>query len=73
MRPVQARYENGALLPAKPLPLRQGQRVIVVVIVQADPARWDLARLAASPDEDEALAQAGLDDWAATLDREDGA
>ena len=73
MRPVAARYENGALLPAKPLPLRQGERVLVFVVPQGDPSRWDLARLAGSASEDEALAQAGLDDWAAELDREDQA
>jgi len=73
MGPVAATYENGALLPAKPLPLRPGARVMVVVVPQADPSRWDLARLGASASEDEALAQAGLDDWAAELDREDRA
>jgi hypothetical protein len=46
---------------------------MVVVVPQADPSRWDLARLGASASEDEALAQAGLDDWAADLDREDRA
>jgi predicted DNA-binding antitoxin AbrB/MazE fold protein len=73
MGPVAATYENGALLPAKPLPLRQGARVMVVVVLQADPTRWDLARLGASASEDEALSQAGLDEWAADLDREDRA
>ncbi len=71
MRPVQAHYENGMLRPAKPLPLRPGERVMVLVIQQPDPARWDLDRLAASPGEDEALAQARRDDWAAALERED--
>jgi predicted DNA-binding antitoxin AbrB/MazE fold protein len=73
MGPVSARYENGVLLPAKPLPLKQGERVMVFVVQQADPSRWDLARLASSASEDEALAQAGLGDWAADLDREDQA
>jgi len=44
---------------------------MILVIQQPDAARWDLGRLAASPDEDEALAQAGLDDWAAALEGED--
>jgi hypothetical protein len=44
---------------------------MVLVIQQPDPARWDLDRLAASPGEDEALAQARRDDWAAALERED--
>jgi len=46
---------------------------MVVVLPQADPSRWDLTRLAASASEDEALTQAGLDDWAADLEREDRA
>jgi predicted DNA-binding antitoxin AbrB/MazE fold protein len=73
MRSVQARYEDGKLLPAKPLPLRSGEQVLIFVVQRADPARWNLARLAASASEDEALAQAGLDDWAAGLDKEDRA
>jgi predicted DNA-binding antitoxin AbrB/MazE fold protein len=73
MRPVQARYENGTLLPAKPLPLRPGEQVLVFVVQRADPARWNLARLAASGSEDAALAQAGLDDWTADLEKEDRA
>jgi predicted DNA-binding antitoxin AbrB/MazE fold protein len=71
MRPVEALYENGLLRPAKPLNLRPGERVGVIVVRQADPSRWDLARLAATPTEDVELASAGLDDWAANLDRED--
>jgi hypothetical protein len=33
--------------------------------------RWNLARIAAHADDDLALAEAGLEDWAAALDRED--
>jgi hypothetical protein len=47
MRQVRARYENGALLPAKPLPLKQGEDVSIVVLRQADEARWNLERLGA--------------------------
>lgn len=47
MRPMRARYENGALLPAKPLALRQGESVSIVVFREPDAARWDLVRLAA--------------------------
>jgi len=47
MRPVEALYENGLLRPAKPLNLRPGERVGVIVVRQADPSRWDLVRLAA--------------------------
>jgi len=71
MGPVDALYENGLLRPVSPLPLRPGERVAVIVLRKADPARWDLTRLAAHGDDDLALAEAGLDDWAAALDRED--
>lgn len=73
MRPMRARYENGALLPAKPLALRQGESVSIVVLREPDAARWDLVRLAQHSDEDAELAKAGLDAWAAALDREDHA
>jgi hypothetical protein len=59
------------LRPAKPLNLRPGERVGVIVVRQPDSARWDLARLAAVQSDDGDLASAGLDDWAAALDRED--
>ena len=71
MRPVEALCENGLLRPAKPLNLRPGERVGVIVVRQADPSRWDLARLAATSNEDAELAAAGLDGWAANLDHED--
>jgi predicted DNA-binding antitoxin AbrB/MazE fold protein len=71
MRPVEALYENGTLKPAKPLNLRQGERVAVIVVRQPDASRWDLARLAALPNEDEDLASQGLDGWTGTLDHED--
>jgi predicted DNA-binding antitoxin AbrB/MazE fold protein len=71
VRPVEALYENGMLRPAKPLNLRPGERVGVIVVRQPDSARWDLARLAAVQSDDGDLASAGLDDWAAALDRED--
>jgi predicted DNA-binding antitoxin AbrB/MazE fold protein len=71
VRPVEALYENGILRPAKPLNLRPGERVGVIVMRQPDSARWDLARLASFQSEDADLASAGLDDWTAALDRED--
>ncbi len=71
MGPVDALYENGLLRPISPLPLRPGERVAVIVVRKADPARWDLVRLAAHGNDDLALAEAGLDAWAAALDRED--
>ena len=71
MGPIDALYENGLLRPVSPLPLRPGERVAVIVIRKADPARWNLARLAALGADDLDRAEAGLDDWAAALDRED--
>jgi predicted DNA-binding antitoxin AbrB/MazE fold protein len=72
MRPVRARYENGSLLPAKPLPLRAGEHVALIFMREPDPARWQLERLAAHAEEDLALADAGLAEWGDALDREDG-
>lgn len=71
MRPIEARYENGTLRPIRPLALRPGERVAVLVLRRPDPTRWDVERLARHADEDEALAGAGLDDWADALERED--
>ena len=71
MRQVRARYENGALHPAKPLPLKQGEDVSIVVLRRAEGSRWNVEKLAAHPEEDQSLAEAGLADWADALDRED--
>src|SRR5690606_7128673 len=72
VKPVEASYENGLLKPAKPLPLAEGEHVKLIVVRQPDPKRWDLTRIAsAADDEDGALAEAGLDEWAAELDAED--
>jgi predicted DNA-binding antitoxin AbrB/MazE fold protein len=71
MRPVDALYENGLLRPVSPLPLRSGERVALIVVRRPDSRRWDLARLVAHGDDDLALAAAGLEEWAAALDRED--
>lgn len=71
MRPVEALYENGMLKPAKPLNLRPGERVAVIVVRHPEPARWDLARLGSTSNEDIELSTAGLDDWSASLDDED--
>ena len=56
MRLIDASYEDGSLKLDKPLPLRAGERVAVVVVRKPDPSRWDLARLAATGREDLALA-----------------
>jgi predicted DNA-binding antitoxin AbrB/MazE fold protein len=71
MRPVEARYEDGLLRPAKPLALRPGERVGLIVVRRPDPARWDLARLAGNATEDSELAGAGIGNWAADLEKED--
>jgi hypothetical protein len=59
------------LKPEQPLPLRAGDRVGVIVLRRPDSARWDLQRLANGSEEEEALASAGLDQWADALDAED--
>ena len=71
MRPIDALYENGLLRPVSPLPLRSGERVALIVVRRSDSSRWDVPRLGAHGDDDLALAEAGLDEWAAALDRED--
>jgi hypothetical protein len=44
-----------------------------VIVRHADLSRWDLTRLSkGAGEEDQRLAEEGLDDWAAALDREDG-
>jgi hypothetical protein len=42
-----------------------------VDVRRPDPSRWDFTRLAAHGDDNLALAEAGLDAWAAALDGED--
>lgn len=71
MRPIEAHYENGLLRPSTPLALRPGERVALVVMRHPDPSRWDMDRFVGLADEDEALASAGLADWARALDHED--
>ena len=72
MKLVEASYESGILRPSEPLPLRQGERVNLIVVRQPDPSRWNLARLKeCSQDTDTPLAEQGLADWAKALDDED--
>ena len=72
MRFIQASYEGGLLRPKEPLALRPGERVRLIVVREPDPKRWNIHRHAASSgDEDRSLAEQGLGDWAASLDRED--
>jgi predicted DNA-binding antitoxin AbrB/MazE fold protein len=68
---MDAVYENGLLRPASQLPLRSGERVAIIVVRKADARRWDFRKLGAHSDDDLALAEAGLDEWAAALERED--
>jgi predicted DNA-binding antitoxin AbrB/MazE fold protein len=73
MRSLNAEYRDGLLKPDKPLDLAQGHRAAIIVVKQGAVEGWDAPRLAASGDEDQALAEQGLDDWADTLDAEDRA
>ena len=66
-RPIEAEYRGGALHPTRPLSLKDGERVRLVVVRQSDPARWNLEKLSA-PNEDTELAEAGLETWADDLD-----
>ncbi|MBI1787455.1 MAG: antitoxin family protein [Acidobacteria bacterium] len=69
MRLIEAHYENGVLRPAERLGLRPGERVKLIVVRRPDPGRWDSARLAKIGNEDElALAEQGLGDWASALE-----
>jgi predicted DNA-binding antitoxin AbrB/MazE fold protein len=72
MRVVDARYEGGILKPTQPLALTPGERVGLIVVRRPDPARWNLDRLRAGDSDDErALTEQGLADWARDLDEED--
>jgi len=72
MRLIEARYEKGILKPTEPLALRSGESVNLIVVRRADPSRWDLNRLAKSGNaEDLALAEQGIEEWAAKLAEED--
>lgn len=71
MRPIDALYENGLLRPMSPLPLRAGERVALIVVRRPDPSRWEFTRLAAHGNDDLALAEAGIEEWAAALDDEE--
>lgn len=66
---VEAKYEDGVLRPAVPLSLRAGERVNLIVVRRPDPRRWDVERLAKTVNEDDlALAEQGLAEWANSLD-----
>lgn len=72
MEQVDARYDSGVLTPTKPLPLRPGEWVSLIVLRRPDPLRWDLDRLSLAARGDEAdLAEQGLDRWLSALEDED--
>jgi len=69
VRLVEARYEDGVLRPVERLGLRSGEHVNLLIVRRPDPRRWDLARLSsASNQEDSALPEQGLGEWARSLD-----
>ena len=69
MRLVEAQYENGVLRAVERLGLRSGERVNLIVVRRPDPARWDLARLSrTSNQEDVSLSEQGVGEWAGSLD-----
>lgn len=68
---VAATYEHGSLRPERPLALKEGERVELIVVHRTEPGRWDLVRLGAAPDEDQQLSESGLAAWADGLDAED--
>ena len=71
MSSVEAEFENGVLRPIKPLRLRPGERVRIIVRRQPDPSRWNLKRLAATGGDDAELASAGMTTWSEALKEED--
>ncbi|MBX3228271.1 MAG: antitoxin family protein [Labilithrix sp.] len=71
MRTLDARFEDGVLKPEGPTGLQAGERVRLLVLRRSNPARWDLTRLATAADEDRALAEAGVAEWADALAAED--
>ena len=42
---LEASYDAGILKPKEPLPLRQGERVNLIVVRRPEPSGWNLARL----------------------------
>jgi predicted DNA-binding antitoxin AbrB/MazE fold protein len=73
MRHIGAEYRDGLLKPDQALDLRAGERVKLIVLRKGDPSRWNMAVLAGNSEEDTALAETGIGDWADALDREDDA
>ncbi|MBM3757806.1 MAG: DUF104 domain-containing protein [Acidobacteria bacterium] len=69
MKRVEAQFENGVFRPDKPVSIRPGERVSLIVLQHPDPRRWDMARISeTSGEEDLLLAEQGLAEWANALD-----
>ena len=60
MEVIEAEFENGVLRPMRPLSLRPGEGVGMVVVRRPDPNRWDIARLSKGSADEEALSETGL-------------
>jgi predicted DNA-binding antitoxin AbrB/MazE fold protein len=71
MEVIEAEFNGGVLRPMRHLPLRPGERVGIVVVRRPDASRWDLARLSKIAVDEEALTEAGLDEWETALRNED--
>jgi len=54
-----------------PLPLRSGERVVLIVLRKPEPSRWDPDRLREHAQEDLRLAETGMAQWCEALDEED--
>ena len=71
MKLVDAQYDQGVLRPSEQLALRPGERVSIIVLRRPDPRRWDLTKLAKTNQEDLALAESDLAEWAKALEAEE--
>ncbi len=69
MELIEADFDGAVLRPTHPLRLRPGERVGLVIVRRPDASRWNLEKLAkASEDDDRALSEEGLAEWADALD-----
>ena len=55
MQVIEAQFESGVLRPSRPLTLRPGERVRLIVVRQPDTKRWDMARVARSYSSEESI------------------
>jgi predicted DNA-binding antitoxin AbrB/MazE fold protein len=67
MEVIEAEFKDGVLRPARPLPLRPGERVGIVVVRRSDLTRWDIGRLSQLGADENTLTEAGLTEWDTTL------